>query len=294
MLSPAVVSGLIAAGIAVDARSARVIPGGSINECYRVANRHGGAVFVKVNAPDCAEMFAAEFEGLTAIRAAAAVRVPEPLAYGVADGAAWLALEFLDLGSGSTQAGGRLGERLAAQHGHTGDRFGWHRDNTIGTTPQRNAWHGDWPGFWREERLGPQLRYAAANGYGRETAARGERLVEGLPHLFAGHSPVPSLLHGDLWGGNWAMTRTGEPVTFDPAVYYGDRECDLAMSELFGGFPRQFRLAYEAAWPLDAGYGLRRDIYNLYHVLNHLNLFGGAYLGQAVTLMDRLLAVGAA
>jgi fructosamine-3-kinase len=214
--------------------------------------------------------------------------VPEPLACGTGDGEAWLALEFLPLESPTPRAAGRLGARLAVQHRHTTGRFGWHRDNTIGTTPQSNRLHPDWIGFWRDERLAPQLRMAAANGYGREIGARGARLIEALPRLFAGHEPAASLLHGDLWGGNWAMQADGEPVIFDPAVYYGDRECDLAMTELFGGFPREFRAAYEAAWPLDPGFETRRDVYNLYHVLNHLNLFGGTYLVQAIALMDRL------
>ncbi len=289
MLPATIVASLAAAGLAVNPRSARAIAGGSINDCYRVADSHGRALFLKLNSADCAAMFAAEFEGLGALRAAAAVLTPEPLAHGVAEAGAWLAMEYLDLEAGSAQTGARLGERLAILHRHTAERFGWRRDNTIGTTPQPNGWHADWISFWREQRLGPQLRFAASNGYGRETAGRGERLLAALPGLLAGHVPVPSLLHGDLWSGNWAVTRGGEPVIFDPAVYYGDRESDIAMTELFGGFPREFRAAYEAAWPLDAGYRQRRDIYNLYHVLNHLNLFGGAYLDQAVTLMDRLL-----
>ncbi|RMG29588.1 MAG: fructosamine kinase family protein, partial [Gammaproteobacteria bacterium] len=108
--------------------------------------------------------------------------------------------------------------------------------------------------------------------------------------FFTDYHPVPSLLHGDLWGGNWGTLESGEPVIFDPAVYYGDREADLAMTELFGGFGRDFRAAYEAAWPLDPGYRVRRTLYNLYHILNHLNLFGGGYLGQALSMMEALLA----
>lgn len=289
MLSEELIAGLAAAGIALAPRSARAIGGGSINECYRVADRAGRLLFLKVNHADCAAMFAAEAEGLRELRAAAAVRVPQPLAHGVAGATAWLALEYLELEPGSGAAAALLGERLAAQHGHIAERFGWRRDNTIGTTPQHNAWCDDWTGFWRERRLRPQLDLAARAGFGSRLAERGERLCAALPRLFAGHEPEPSLLHGDLWGGNWAMTRAGEAVIFDPAVYYGDREADLAMTELFGGFPREFRAAYEAVWPLAPGYSRRRDIYNLYHVLNHLNLFGGAYLGQALTLMDRLL-----
>ena len=290
MLPETVCSSLAAAGLPVRPRSALAIAGGSINDCCRVEGRDGRALFLKLNGADCAAMFAAEFDALRELRDAGAVRVPEPLARGVGGDLAWLALEWLELEPGSAAAGERLGERLAALHRHTAQRFGWRRDTTIGTTPQPNGWLADWTGFWRERRLGPQLRLAAVNGHEGALGERGGRLLEALPRLFDGHTPAPSLLHGDLWGGNWAMTRGDEPVIFDPAVYYGDRECDLAMSELFGGFPREFRAAYEAAWPLAPGYRLRRDVYNLYHVLNHLNLFGGAYLGQAVALIDRLLA----
>ncbi len=290
MLPESVSASLAAAGFRLQARSLRAIAGGSINECYRATAAGTRTLFIKLNGPDCAAMFAAESAGLQALRRAGAVRVPEPLGRGATADAAWIAMEWLDLEAGTPRAGARLGELLASQHRHTAPRFGWERDNTIGTTLQSNAWLDDWPGFWRERRLAPQLRLAAAAGHGQALAERGARLLDALPRLFAGHEPAASLLHGDLWGGNWAMAAAGEPVIFDPAVYYGDRECDLAMTELFGGFPREFRVAYEAAWPLPPGYARRRDIYNLYHVLNHLNLFGGAYLGQALTIMQRLLA----
>ncbi len=276
-------------GITLTPGSVQSVPGGSINSCYRVIDRQGRARFLKVNAADCADMFVAELAGLRELRAAIAVHVPEPLASGTADDAAWLLMEFLELEPGSAVAAARLGERLALQHRHVSERWGWGRDNTIGSTPQRNGWHEEWIGFWSRERLGFQLELAARQGYGGALARRGQRLQERLPGLFEGYEPVASLLHGDLWGGNWAMAGNGEPVIFDPAVYYGDRETDLAMTELFGGFPQEFYRAYERAWPLHPGYRRRKDVYNLYHVLNHLNLFGGGYLAQATGLMDRLL-----
>jgi fructosamine-3-kinase len=180
-----------------------------------------------------------------------------------------------------------LGRALAALHRVTAHEHGWSRDNTIGATPQANAPCGDWAEFWRERRLGFQLRLAAANGH---RLAQGERLMEKLPAFFSGYRPAPSLLHGDLWAGNAAATAAGEPVVFDPAVYYGDREADMAMTELFGGFPRSFYEAYGSEYPLDAGYAVRRDLYNLYHVLNHLNLFGGGYRSQAERMIGQLLA----
>jgi fructosamine-3-kinase len=267
----------------------RDIGSGSINRCYRADAADGRQFFLKVNDAHGVPMFAAEAEGLRELQAAGAVRVPEPLAHGVAGESAWLLLEHLELRPGSAAAAAALGSALARQHRHTAEQFGWHRDNTIGSTPQPNGWMADWIGFWRERRLAFQVRLALENGYGAALGDRGEQLSEILPAFFAGYGPAPSLLHGDLWGGNWAMTPDEQPVIFDPAVYYGDREADIAMTELFGGFPREFYSAYERAWPLDPGYRRRRDIYNLYHVLNHLNLFGGAYLHQAVGLMDRLL-----
>ena len=159
---------------------------------------------------------------------------------------------------------------VAGVHRCTGPRFGWERDNWIGLAPQRNGWSADWPAFFEEKRLAPQLELARSKGYSFE-----------IPDVKAllDHDPQPSLLHGDLWRGNAGFTAAG-PVLFDPAVYYGDRECDLAMTELFGGFPRGFSKAYEAELPLPAGYEARKHLYNLYHLLNHLNLFGAGYLGQ--------------
>lgn len=279
-----------ATGLTLLPGSVSSVAGGSINACYRVVERGGKACFLKLNEADCAPLFAAEAAGLAELDAAQAVRVPAVLGHGVADDVAWLLLEHLDLEQGNAAAAARLGERLALQHRHGADHYGWQRDNSIGTTPQRNGWHYDWLAFWRQERLGFQLQLALRQGHRHELAGRGERLLAALPALFAGHQPAPALLHGDLWGGNWAMTAAGEPVIFDPAVYYGDREADLAMSELFGGFPLEFYVAYQQAWPLPPGYAVRRDVYNLYHVLNHLNLFGGAYLAQAASLMDRILA----
>ncbi len=277
------------AGVTLVPASVRAVSGGSINACYSVRDRDGRNLFLKLNEQDCADMFAAEFESLSELRSAAAVRVPEPIAHGATDDCAWLLLEHLALEPGSPAAAARLGAELAAQHRRTAQLFGWRRDNRIGSTLQRNVQQREWLAFFRNYRLGFQLRLAAESGAGPELADRGARLLELLPRFFENHAPEPSLLHGDLWGGNWSMTAAGVPVIFDPAVYYGDRETDFAMTELFGGFPSQFRAAYEAAWPLAAGYRERRHVYNLYHVLNHLNLFGGAYLRQALALIDRLL-----
>jgi fructosamine-3-kinase len=169
-------------------------------------------------------------------------------------------------------------------------RFGWHRDNTIGATPQRNDWTADWLEFFVRHRLGFQLDLAERSGHGGRWIEQGRELCEHAGAFFSGCAPQPSLLHGDLWGGNWAADASGAPVIFDPATYYGDREADLAMTHLFGGFGREFYAAYEAAWPLDHGANARRNLYNLYHVLNHLNLFGGGYRVQVERMIERLLA----
>ena len=275
-----------ALGPAVLPQSVVPASGGCIHACYRV---RAGAIglFIKLNAARHADAFAAEADGLSALRAAG-TPAPEPLAHGATGTHAFLVLELLDL---SRAGGGEgLGRQLAAQHRACGERFGWRRDNYIGATPQSNAWNDDWVSFWRQRRLEPQLALAKANGHGPALRADAERLMGRLGNFFRGYTPAASLLHGDLWSGNAGYLPDGSPVLFDPAVYQGDREADLAMTELFGGFPRAFYAAYREAWPLDAGYAVRRDLYNLYHVLNHLNLFGSGYLGQVSSLLRRLLA----
>jgi len=162
-------------------------------------------------------------------------------------------------------------------------------NNHIGATPQSNDWQYSWSDFWREQRLGYQLDLAASNGYGGKLQTLGKQLLMRFPSLID-HAPVPSLIHGDLWGGNMSFDSNAQPVIYDPATYYGDREAEIAMTELFGGFSADFYAAYQDAWPLDQGYAARKTLYNLYHILNHLNLFGGGYLGQAQGMMERLLA----
>jgi len=251
-------------------------------------------MFVKVGPRASHTAFAAEADGLRELRAARALRVPQVLASGVADTAAFLALEWIERGRPDAGCERRLGEGLAALHAVTAPRCGWQRDNTIGRTPQANAWSADWMEFFRERRLRPQLALGERHGFPRRLGERGARLLEALPALLVGHRPRASLLHGDLWGGNWLASSAGEPVLFDPAVYYGDRETDLAMTHLFGGFGAGFYHAYESAAPLPAGAPRRAELYNLYHVLNHANLFGGGYAAQAQSIIDRLLSeVGA-
>ena len=247
-----------------------------------------GDAFVKSASP---AQLDAEAEGLAALRATRTVRVPA-LRGRRADARV---LEWLDLRPLDARSGARLGAALADLHrsavpAELAGRHGWLRDNFIGATPQLNTPNASWCAFWRECRLLPQLARAGAGGHHGRLQEHGARLVEVLDVLLDAHTPASSLLHGDLWGGNAGALAAGTPVIFDPAVYVGDRETDLAMSELLGGFPSAFHAAYQHAWPLDAGYAMRRELYNLYHLLNHLNLFGSGYLARCERTVARLLA----
>jgi protein-ribulosamine 3-kinase len=265
------------------------VGGGSVNVCWRWPAADG-ALFVKVGTAGVLAAFEAEAAGLAELAAARALRVPRTVAVGQAEEASFLALEWLEAQAPDGACEGRLGTGLAALHAVTAAHFGWRRENTIGRTPQHNGWSADWAEFFGERRLRPQLALAITNGFGQLLDERGARLLELLPLLLAAHAPAPSLLHGDLWGGNWLALPGGEPVIFDPAVYFGDRETDIAMTRLFGGFGGSFYRAYEAAAPPAPGAAQRAELYNLYHVLNHANLFGGGYARQARAIIDRLLA----
>lgn len=268
-------------------RQQGAVGGGCINQAQRI--RFGDTdYFVKLNTARQLDMFMAEFEGLNELRQCTTLHIPAPLCCGRDAQTAWLVMENLSLvGRGDPVT---LAEGLAAMHRISSDRYGWFRDNTIGSTPQDNTRSGDWVGFWQVRRLQFQLDLAARKGAGGRLQSQGERLLQELPVLFDSYLPVASLLHGDLWSGNYAYLQSGEPTLFDPAVYYGDREADLAMTELFGGFSADFYTAYNNAWPLDSGYRTRKTLYNLYHILNHFNMFGGGYAGQAQGMMDSLLS----
>lgn len=274
-------------GKLTDLQWVRSLHGGDINRAALIKSGEK-SWFVKyhVNAPE--GMFEAEALALDKIAATRCIRVPEAVAWGSDDDTSWLVLEHLDLtSSGPSEL---LGEQLAAMHEVRGDYFGWPHDNYIGSTPQFNQATGNWVEFWRDYRMKPQLALAESAGFGGRLSASGGRLLSSLEQLFGDHEPSPSLLHGDLWSGNKAFTTAGQPVIFDPASYYGDREADIAMTELFGGFGNAFYEAYLSHSPLPDGYTLRRELYNLYHMLNHLNLFGGGYLSRCESIIDSLLA----
>ena len=269
--------------------SAHPFSGGDINSAFRLQG-DDKSYFVKLNRVDLVAMFEAEFAGLRDIAKTQAVRVPAPVVCGQTAEYSFIVLENLELGCSNKASDRLLGRQLALMHQQQQPHFGWHRDNTIGSTLQLNSQSDDWLTFWREQRLGFQLKLAANKGYGGMLQVNGVRLCSDMAALFDNYLPQPSLLHGDLWAGNAAVDKQGCPVIFDPACYYGDREADLAMTELFGGFSQDFYAAYQAVWPLDHGYGVRKTFYNLYHILNHLNLFGSIYLRQAESMMAMLLS----
>jgi protein-ribulosamine 3-kinase len=278
-------------GVQLNAESARAVGGGCINAAYVLVGQQDGQsheYFIKTNVASAVAMFEAEADGLRELAASHSLRVPLPHCSGVVGNDAYLLLEHVALRGRGDDA--QLGVGLATMHRVQLEQFGWRRDNTIGATPQGNRWTKDWPTFWAEQRLGTQLALAGQNGAGRALQRSGDTLLAALPSFFDNYQPLPSLLHGDLWSGNYAFDEQGQPVIFDPAVYFGDRETDLAMSELFGGFSAAFYAAYNDAWPLDAGYATRKTLYNLYHILNHFNLFGGGYLSQAQGMIERLLS----
>jgi len=278
-----------ATGEAFVLRNAFPIGGGCINSAYRIEGDTQD-YFVKVNRQELLPMFEAEAECLREIDSTQTVRTPIPICSGTAEGQAFLVMENLNLKPARGECDRLLGQGLAAMHRVARSHFGWHRDNTIGSTPQPNTRADNWAGFWANERLGFQLELAQSNGYGGRLQREGTKLRERLPAFFSNYSPQASLLHGDLWGGNYAADDNGQPVIFDPACYYGDREADIAMTELFGGFSKDFYAAYRDSYPLDKGYASRKILYNLYHILNHLNLFGGGYQAQAEGMIDQLLA----
>jgi fructosamine-3-kinase len=275
-----------ATGKPFQSRDRASVGGGCINRGERITDGDR-TFFVKLNQANQLPMFEAEALGLEQMRTANTIRVPQPICWGVAEPSAYLVLEWLDLGRGTANSWMEMGRQLARLHQfRKATAFGWERDNTIGSTPQINSWTSDWATFFAKHRIGYQLQLAASRG----SFPKGRSLVDAIPDLLANHHPVPSIVHGDLWSGNAAVMSSGEPTIFDPATYWGDREVDIAMTELFGGFPAEFYRGYQAVFPLDSGYETRKTLYNLYHILNHFNLFGGSYAAQANRMLGQILS----
>lgn len=265
-----------------EMRDRRSIGGGCINQAYQLIGEKE-SYFVKIHSASGLEMFMAEALGLEEMYATDTILVPKPFCYGIAGNSSYLVLEYLPLGRGNSQSWQLMGQKLAQLHRYEKEnRFGWKINNTIGSTPQINDWGDNWADFFAEKRIGYQLRLANRKGANFNNI---EQIIAKIRDLLKDRNPHPSLLHGDLWGGNAAFTADGVPSIFDPAFYHGDRETDIAMTELFGGFPSEFYQSYNQEYPLDSGYQTRKTIYNLYHILNHFNLFGGAYLSQAKSMI---------
>jgi protein-ribulosamine 3-kinase len=261
--------------------------GGNINRAYRL-EWGSFRFFVKLNRADSEAMFIAERRGLEAIRDSGTIRVPRVYLTGREGQYSYIVMEYIEMTACNCST--QLAQALAAMHGCVRQQFGFHCDNTIGSTPQVNRLTRNWVDFWREHRLGFQLALARRNGLPARLIDSGEQLAQELSRFFDSYLPQASLLHGDLWNGNWGADSTGNPVIYDPACYYGDHEADLAMMELFGNPGGRFFAVYREHFPIDAGYSSRRDLYNLYHLLNHANLFGGSYADQAQRVIDGLMA----
>ncbi|MCA2699691.1 MAG: fructosamine kinase family protein [Microcystis sp. M090S1] len=269
-----------------EIEKSRPVSGGCINQGYAVTG-NGLIYFVKINQANQEAMFAAEALGLKQIHATKTIRVPEPICWGIAEKSSYLVLEWLEFGGGNSQSWEKMGQNLARLHQVSlSDRFGWHCNNTIGSTPQINTISNNWADFFAHQRIGYQLRLAKERGGNFPDE---DQVIPAISEILSQHQPHPSLVHGDLWSGNAAITVDGEPVILDPATYWGDREVDLAMTELFGGFPAAFYRGYNDVFPLDAGYQQRKTLYNLYHILNHFNLFGGGYASQANRMLQEIL-----
>lgn len=267
-------------------RQRQALGGGSINNAYKVSDGERD-FFVKTNRRSLAFMFEAEMLALNTLHETRAILTPKPLISGIFESDSFLVMQYMDL-SGPVDSA-LFGEKMANLHQHYAERYGFDIDNSIGSTPQINAWDSNWVHFWQKNRLGYQLELCKQNGYAHQLYDLGQKLIEKTPYFFQSYTPKPSLLHGDLWSGNWSATPHSEPVIFDPASYYGDQEADLAMTELFGHPGIHFYEHYKEHNPINDGYAVRKLFYNVYHLLNHANLFGGGYIQQSINSIEQLL-----
>jgi fructosamine-3-kinase len=274
------------------------VGGGDTHECFRLsvdAEQETPWYFVKRNTSTRTALLLSEYQSLRHLSKHPELSYPTPILLFEDAEFTYLVMEYREQQRLSSHTMGEMGELLARQHQQKYDRFGWYEDNFIGSTPQHNAWSDEWVVFYREQRLQVQLDLARHHGMSISVVQRGMDVCKTLAGLFLGYSPAASLLHGDLWAGNAAESSLdGSPLLFDPAPYYGDRESDLAMTELFGGFSTDFYLAYDRYYPIDEGYEKRKPLYQLYHSLNHFNLFGSSYLSMVeahLSVIERLSAV---
>jgi protein-ribulosamine 3-kinase len=266
------------------------VGGGCISSAQTVEMDDGRKYFVKHNASPLPGMFPREAEGLTALADAGAIRIPKPIVTGGDDNGEtpFIVMEHIESARPTSNFSETFGRQFAQLHQRAqSERYGFDSDNYLGSTPQPNNWNSDWVDFWRQERLGCQLTLLRQRG--RSDRALEQKIEHMMDRLeeFIGQPDEPAcLLHGDLWGGNYLADENGQPVLIDPAVYYGRREADLAMTMLFGGFDSRFYAAYQEVWPLADGSEVRLDIYKLWHLLNHLAIFGGSYYGSSMSILQ--------
>lgn len=262
--------------------------GGCISRAEFIQVGDGRDFFVKSH-PNGKDVFREEAKGLEAIRQLQQVRVPEPIAVGEAEDGPCLILEFV---RSSRQKGSRFfetfGRQLAQLHQKSRQhQYGWTSDNFIGSTRQQNTHSDSWVDFFRQSRLQFQMHLARGHGYSSPELDRAvDALCARLEDLLDVNDGA-SLLHGDLWSGNYLVDESGSPTLIDPAVYFGHREAELSMTQLFGGFPDAFYSAYDEAWPMQPGWQDRTELYQLYHLLNHLNLFGPSYMASCLQIARR-------
>ena len=271
-------------GKTVDVSSVNTVGGGCISSSYKVSTSEGSYFIKKASGREIA-FLKCEERGLQELQLCKDIRTPQCLGFTEFDGSGYLLLEYLELTRHNSKSQRSLGKHLALMHKITAEKHGFHEDNFIGSHPQINDWYDEWIEFFINCRLMPQ-----ANDTGDQIIIqKAGKLSSRLNDFFDGYSPQPSLLHGDLWGGNSSALRDETPVIFDPAVYYGDRETDIAFTEMFGGFTSKFYRSYNEEFPLNKGYRIRKDLYQLYHYLNHANIFGGSYLSSSNRILDNLL-----
>lgn len=266
------------------------VAGGCINNAYRIILNNKRNLFLKFNFNSSNDMFIKEAHGLTELRKASAIRIPEVFLFD----ASFIVIEFIEPGKKSKKFDEDFGRRLAQLHKFTQNEFGFYENNYIGSNPQINIAEGsektEWAKFYFNKRILFQYKLAEKNGYASFELRKGISALENkIEEILNRSFEHPSLLHGDLWGGNYLIDEAGEPCLIDPAVYYGHREADLAMTKLFGGFNDKFYNAYNEFYPLTEGYSYRENIYKLYHILNHLNLFGSTYYSHAMSLIKSYL-----
>lgn len=269
-----------------EIREIQPVSGGCINTCVRIETDHE-PYFLKWNRKDAFPgMFEAEAKGLQLLQEAGALRVPKVIGRGSSGNTDILLLEWIGGESRRPEFFRDFGQALARQHQHRSEHFGLDHDNYIGSLPQSNTFNENWIPFFIEQRIQPQLKQARDGGYlGRSDIQSVERLFTKLDQIFP--PAQPSLLHGDLWSGNFLVDQVGEPCIVDPAVYYGHPEMELAFTRLFGGYDRSFYEGYQSENPLEPGFGQRMDVYNLYPLLVHVNLFGQGYVGQVRQILRR-------